>query len=187
MGIERPRLGGLGEHVVPLTHRHVWAFVPVALATVVALGCSVGAGTATRSREAAEPVAPSTVRPLADPAESPLGDDVAITTCISAYQDQERPWGELTLVAGFDTTAGKIAEWQESRYGRDGPRPVKSQWREHPADEPVAMCYFDGEVVGPPSHPDAPPYDRILVELDSAGRFVFDTAGFQDRTQITRP
>lgn len=100
-----------------------------------------------------------------------------------------------TVAAAFDTTAAAIATWEETPEVPGGPYVVGSEWRRRPADEPVALCYLDGDF-GPPRGPAPGPgasprvlpnYDRVVylvgVERRPQGRIF----GWKDRIAIRDP
>jgi hypothetical protein len=74
----------------------------------------------------------------------------------------------LTLAAALPTTAGAVAQWEYTRNGPNGPRPVVSRWSAFPSSQTVVFCYFDGDFANfAPSHPNGPlfamAYERALV------------------------
>lgn len=83
----------------------------------------------------------------------------------------------VSVTAAFESTAAAVARWQEAPPATPGgPQLVNSGWRAHPADEPVAVCYLDGDFgLGrrPPPGPGVtasplPNWDRVvyLVGVD---------------------
>ena len=83
----------------------------------------------------------------------------------------------VTVAAAFESTAAAVARWQEAPPATPGgPQLVSSGWRAHPPDEPVAVCYLDGDFgLGrrPPPGPGVTPsplphWDRVvyLVGVD---------------------
>lgn len=77
----------------------------------------------------------------------------------------------MTVAAAFASTAASVVRLIEPPPSSPGgPQVVNSSWRAHPANEPVAVCYLDGDF-GPPRRPppmpgttDAPlpNWDRVV-------------------------
>lgn len=100
-----------------------------------------------------------------------------------------------TVAAAFDATAAAIARWEETAEVPGGPHVAVSEWRRHPADEPVTLCYLDGDFGVPrggPPGPGASPtvlpnYDRVVylvgVERRPQGRIF----GWKDSIAIRDP
>ena len=72
---------------------------------------------------------------------------------------------------------------------------VVSTWRDHPATEPVAVCYLDGDF-GPAKHPaplpgstatPVPNWDRVIYLVGADRRPIGVTFGWQDRIAIRDP
>lgn len=108
-------------NVSPVVSR--W-FLPLALASL-AVACSGVSPT---------PPAVSSASSAADRACSGVGLTVA-----RAYG------GNASVVASFGLTASALADWDERPQPPNVPRIVKSQLRERPPDEPVFLCYYDGD------------------------------------------
>ena len=93
-----------------------------------------------------------------------------------------------TLVGAFTLTAGDLALQDETRSGPNGPRPLRSRFRDYPADTPIVLCYFDGPIAapGPPPIPPATfrPYDRFVVAVDPSDRVNLLVAGHRDRIAV---
>jgi hypothetical protein len=53
----------------------------------------------------------------------------------------------LTLIAALPTTAGAAAQWEMTKNGPNGPRPLVSRWAGLPPNYGVLFCYFDGDFV----------------------------------------
>ena len=51
----------------------------------------------------------------------------------------------LTLAAALPTTAGATANWEYTRFGPNGPRPLVSRWSSLAPDHKVVFCYLDGD------------------------------------------
>src|SRR5712691_11913480 len=72
----------------------------------------------------------------------------------------------LTLAAALPTTAGAAAQWEYTRNGPNGPRPLVSRWSALPASHKLVFCYFDGDFAD--FRPSSPRgfvgvYERALV------------------------
>jgi hypothetical protein len=94
-----------------------------------------------------------------------------------------------TLVGAFTLTAGDLALQDETRNGPDGPRPLRSAFRDYPADTPIVLCYFDGPIAAPGGPPPIPPatfrpYDRFAVAVDPSDRINLLVAGHRDRIAV---
>jgi hypothetical protein len=93
-----------------------------------------------------------------------------------------------TLVGAFTLTAGDLALQDETRNGPNGPRPLRSRFRDYPADTPIVLCYFDGPIAAPggPAIPSATfrPYDRFVVAVDPSDRVNLLVAGHRDRIAV---
>lgn len=101
----------------------------------------------------------------------------------------------ITVAAAFDSTAAAIAKWEETPETPGGPHVVGSEWRRHPADEPVALCYLDGDF-GPPRMPPPGPgasptalpnYDRAVYLVGVDRRPQGRVFGWKDRVVIRDP
>ena len=93
-------------------------------------------------------------------------------------------YGHLAVISGsFQLTAGQVAAWQERSRGPNLPHVATSPWRTHAADEPVAVCYYDGVFDnlalpgGPPGYGATAPatraIDRIIVLVDRTGAALY--------------
>jgi hypothetical protein len=98
------------------------------------------------------------------------------------------------VAAAFASSAASVVKWHETPSSPDGPRPV-SQWRQHPATEPVAVCYLDGDfglAKQPPPQPGStatplPNWNRVVYLVGADRRPVGVTFGWQDRIPIRDP
>jgi hypothetical protein len=98
-------------------------------------------------------------------------------------------------VAGaFDGSAASVAKWEETASMPVGMR-VVSQWRDHPATEPVAVCYLDGDF-GPAKQPPPlpgssatplPNWNRVVYLVGVDRRPIGVVFGWQDRIPIRDP
>jgi hypothetical protein len=91
-----------------------------------------------------------------------------------------------TLVGAFTLRAGDLARQDETRGGPNGPRPLRSNFRDYQADTPIVLCFFDGFIAAPGGPPRVPPatfrpYDRFVVAVDPAERVSLIVAGYRDR------
>jgi len=98
------------------------------------------------------------------------------------------------VAAAFDGSTASIVKWEETAPMPVGMR-VVSTWRDHPAAEPVAVCYLDGDF-GPAKHPAplpgsaAPPvpdWNRVVYLVGVDRRPIGVTFGWQDRIAIRDP
>jgi hypothetical protein len=78
----------------------------------------------------------------------------------------------LTVAAAFASSAGSVVKWQETPLSPDGPR-AGSQWREHPATEPVTVCYLDGNFGSPKGAPGPPGYGATSIPFANWDRVVY--------------
>jgi hypothetical protein len=99
----------------------------------------------------------------------------------------------ITVAAAYDSTASAIARWLETPQPTDGPHEVNSEWHQHPAAEPVAVCYLDGDF-GPAKHPplpsgatEPPNWSRVVYFVDVDRRAIGRVFGWSDRIQIVDP
>ena len=94
-----------------------------------------------------------------------------------------------TLVGAFTLRATDLARQDETRGGANGPHPLRSQFRDYPADAPMVLCFFDGFIAAtqvrplPPATP-LPPYDRYVVTVDPSGQTSLAVAGYRDRIVV---
>ena len=94
-----------------------------------------------------------------------------------------------TVVGAFTLRAADLAQQDETRGGANGPRPLRSRFRDYPADTPIVLCFFDGFIAapgGPPGISSATfrPYDRYVVTVDPSGQASLAVAGFRDRIVV---
>src|SRR5580704_4258472 len=77
----------------------------------------------------------------------PMGDSSGIDICNSRGAAFVQPTGSanVRLVAGYASTAGAVAQWQEGGRFGSGAHATRSLFRDYPSNEPVAVCYFDGD------------------------------------------
>ncbi len=109
---------------------------------------------------------------------SPTGDQAAIQKC-QAITPVASEYGTITgVLRGETSSAGAVANWQESR-ARRGPI---SSFRALSAATPVTVCIFSGQFATPtgPLAPDGSPKTipnalRLLVYGND--KVVFDSAG----------
>jgi hypothetical protein len=96
------------------------------------------------------------------------------------------------VAAAFDSRAASIAKWEETAPMPVGMRLV-SLWRDHPATEPVALCYLDGDfgpAKGPPPLSPAtarPNWDRVVYLVGVDRRATAVVFGWQDSIPIRDP
>lgn len=96
-----------------------------------------------------------------------------------------------TLVGAFSVRAADLAQQDESRGGATGPHPLRSSFRDYPADAPILLCFFDGFIAAPGGPPPIVPatfrpYDRFLVTVDPSGHAALAVAGHRD-TLVVKP
>jgi len=100
----------------------------------------------------------------------------------------------FAVAAAFDSSAASVVKWEETAPMPVGMRMV-STWRDHPATEPVAVCYLDGDF-GPAKHPaplpgstatPVPNWDRVIYLVGADRRPIGVTFGWQDRIAIRDP
>ena len=94
-----------------------------------------------------------------------------------------------TVVGAFTLRAADLAEQDETRGGANGPRPLRSRFRDYSADIPIVLCFFDGFIAapgGPPGISSATfrPYDRYVVTVDPSGQASLAVSGFRDRIVV---
>ncbi len=100
----------------------------------------------------------------------------------------------LTVAAAFESSAGSVVTWHETPSSPDGPRAV-SPWRDHPAAEPVAVCYVDGDfgaAKGGPRLPGSsatplPNWNRVVYVVGVDRRPIGVVFGWQDRIPLRDP
>ena len=97
----------------------------------------------------------------------------------------------LTLVAALPTTAGAAANWEMTKNGPNGPRPLVSRWAGLPPNDGVLFCYFDGDFANfvPSRPPNAPPpiYERALVFVTDGQGPWLDHIGPKATNPLTAP
>jgi len=100
----------------------------------------------------------------------------------------------VAVAAAFDSSAGSVVKWEETAPMPVGMR-VLSGWRDHPAAEPVAVCYLDGDF-GPAKHPAPLPdstatpvanWNRVVYLVGADRRPMGVVFGWQDRIAIRDP
>jgi hypothetical protein len=96
----------------------------------------------------------------------------------------------LTLAAALPTTAGAVAQWEYTRNGPNGPRPLVSRWSALPTDQRVVLCYFDGDFAN--FSPSGPPggarvYERALVIATKGQSPWLDHIGPKATNPLTAP
>jgi hypothetical protein len=94
-----------------------------------------------------------------------------------------------TVVGAFTISAADLARQDETRGGATGPHPMRSQFRDYPADTPIVLCFFDAFIAAPGGPPGIPPatfrpYDRYVVTVDPSGQGRLAVAGFRDRNVV---
>ena len=94
-----------------------------------------------------------------------------------------------SLVGAYTLNAGDLALQDETRNGPNGPRPLRSNFRDYPADTPIVLCYFDGPIAAPGGPAPIPPatfrpYDRFVVSVDPSDRVTLLVAGHRDRIAV---
>ena len=96
------------------------------------------------------------------------------------------------LVAGFATTAGRVADWQRTRLGPNGPMPP-SQWSAHSPIERVAVCYYNGLFRGfpmgapSPAGTAKPDYDQIILLIGTDQNPILDAVGHRSTLPAFTP
>ena len=116
---------------------------------------------------------------------APIGDIAAWVAC-------DGKLGSARLVAGFESTAGVVADWVENVAYPDAPRGL-SAWRQLASNAPAYVCYFDGQfaVTRPPPPPGAtegPPFDRAMILLDGSGATILPSKyGPSNAIPLARP
>lgn len=89
------------------------------------------------------------------------------------------------LESALASSAGNVAEWQETRYAEIANARSESRWRDTPPDLFTAVCYFDVSSVSAPRGPlypttdpetgkeiqaPLPPYDQVVVVVTEDGQ-----------------
>ncbi len=98
--------------------------------------------------------------------------------------------GYTGIVAGaFTVPAADLAQEDETRGGANGPHPVRSSFRDYPADAMIVLCFFDGFIAAPGGPPPIPPgtfrpYDRYVVTVDPSGHAALAVAGHRDTIAV---
>jgi hypothetical protein len=95
----------------------------------------------------------------------------------------------LTLAAALPTTAGAVAQWEYTRFGPNGPRPVVSRWSSLAPDHKVVFCYLDGDFsnYSPPGGGRHIPFERALVVATESQGARLDHIGSKATTPLTAP
>ena len=128
---------------------------------------------------------------------APIGDQAGVATCTSQGLAFARASvSDAHVVAGYSSTAGGVAQWQEHpRWGGTG-YVERSSFRDDPAAEPVAVCFLDGTFAAwgryPPPLPGGPStsaaaFDRVVVLIPQSGQPIVDTAGTHSLSDTDRP
>jgi hypothetical protein len=94
-----------------------------------------------------------------------------------------------TVVGAFTLRAADLAQQDETRGGAAGPHPLRSSFRDYPADTPIVLCFFDGFIAASQPRPIPPatmlpPYDRFAVTVDPSGQARLVVAGYRDRIVV---
>src|SRR3989440_272599 len=115
---------------------------------------------------------------------SPGPTPTEVTACAQAPAH-----GGARVGGAFTLTAGDLALQDETRSGPNGPRPLRSRFRDYPAETPIVLCYFDGPIAAPGGPPPIPPetfrpYDRFVVAVDPSDRVNLLVAGHRDRIAV---
>lgn len=78
---------------------------------------------------------------------------------------------------------GDFVNWEESRFGPDGPQPG-SPYGDREPDSFVALCYYDGEFSGipkgPPDEMSRGPYKRVAIAVVEDNETRLLSAGYED-------
>jgi hypothetical protein len=96
----------------------------------------------------------------------------------------------LTLAAALPTTAGAVANWEYTKNGPNGPRPLVSRWSALPASQKVIFCYFDGDFANfSPSMPRGAPrvFERALLIATQGQSPWLDHIGPKATNPLTAP
>ncbi len=93
------------------------------------------------------------------------------------------------VVGAFTVPAADLAQQDETRGGATGPHPVRSSFRDYPADALIVLCFFDGFIAAPGGPPPIPPatfrpYDRYVVTVDPLGHAALAVAGHRDTIAV---
>lgn len=114
----------------------------------------------------------------------PVATSATTAACAHVVGDATIPADprSATLAGAFTLSAGELAiEDETPRGGPTGPHPLRSSYRDYPADTPIVLCYFDGFIAAshPAPIPPATPYvyDRYLITVDPAGNARLAVAG----------
>ena len=94
-----------------------------------------------------------------------------------------------TLVGAFTLRAADLAQQDETRGGVNGPHPLRSSFRDYPADAPIVLCFFDGFIPATQPRPIPPatmlpPYDRYVLTVDPLGNASLAVAGYRNRIVV---
>jgi hypothetical protein len=104
-------------------------------------------------------------------------------------------YGNVATISGaFESTVGGMADYQEDRFGADGPKAVSQPISSRPRDERVTLCYYDGTfnlAKGPPPGADGEvvkwEYVRLSVLVFEDGSADLDSAQISSATAPTGP
>ena len=117
-------------------------------------------------------------------AAAPAATSAAAATCARVTGDATIPADPKTarLAGAFTLTAAELATQDETpRGGPTGPHPLRSSYRDYPANTPIVLCYFDGFIAASHPAPIAPAtpyvYDRYVVSVDPSGNARLAVAG----------
>jgi hypothetical protein len=116
------------------------------------------------------------------PSATPLSDGAeAMDVCTSVMKSSGYGSGADSVLRAEQSTAGKVAEWQEKRHAPE--ISLVSRFRTLPVSEPVTVCIYAGRFAG--SRP-APldgianqPYDALRLIVYGDGQTVLDAIGYQ--------
>jgi hypothetical protein len=144
--------------------------VKVALASAALLALGLGCGSTTASGP-----------PPPDPDQQTC--ETEGRSAIAVYSST------LTLAAALPTTAGAAANWEMTRNGPNGPRPLVSRWSTLPAAQRVVFCYFDGDFANfhPPGPPGVRVYERALLIATQGQSPWLDHIGPKATNPLTAP
>lgn len=131
----------------------------------------------------------SAAPPVALPSPSPAN------ACQTAGLKEARSLDpSARLAAAFESDVADVASWESQGYGTGFIRldTSPSSYPGPPLDR-VDVCYYDGafRVGGHPFVPaggaSSPPFDQLLVTVNSAGHASLRTAGFRQTTPLASP
>ena len=138
---------------------------------------------------------PAESAPLSGARAAAVGDAAAISKCQAAENTQEAKllvagdtMPALTVVAGFDTTAGDAHRYADSigsHPGDPSPRPAQSS-AYYTSTTPVVACILDGFIEAP-NLPGNRPYSRELALIGPHGILQQLVAGRTDTISLQNP